>query len=216
MVLLKEACQFRKRVSGMTGIKTGTGGTVAGREVFRSAMPVKSAKPEKTVRVKGEQISVKADRQETILDQYRVQGVELELSGDQPESIYTEEDLEKMRADAEMKNLQEMYQENLEAAKEAAEAAGEGFEDLGRALEIARRMMHGDIVPASDEKFLMDFNRDIYMGAKNMQALAKNDDPEKYDSILEDEEGEGAGVTADGPDITVDATGLNLCQPNMG
>ena len=43
----------------MTGIKTGTGGTVAGREVFRSAMPVKSAKPEKTVRVKGEQISVK-------------------------------------------------------------------------------------------------------------------------------------------------------------
>ncbi len=200
----------------MTGIKTGTGGTVAGQEVFRSAMPVKSAKSEKTVRVKGDQISVKADRQETVLDQYRVQGVELELSGDQPESVYTEEDLEKMRADAEMKNLQEMYQENLEAAKEAAEAAGEGFEDLGRALEIARRMMHGDIVPASDEKFLMDFNRDIYMGAKNMQALAKNDDPEKYDSILEDEEGEGAGVTADGPDITVDATGLNLCQPNMG
>lgn len=200
----------------MTGIKTGTGGTVAGREVFRSAMPPKSSKPEKTVTVKGDQISVKADRQETVLDQYRVQGVDLDLSGVQPESAYTEEDLEKMREDAEMKNLQQMYQENMEAAKEAAEAAGEGFEDLGRALEIARRMMHGDIVPASDEKFLMDFNRDIYMGAKNMQALAKNEDPEKYDSILEDEEGEGAGVTADGSDITVNATGLNLCQPNIG
>lgn len=200
----------------MTGIKTGTGGTVAGREIFRSTLPAKSTKSEKTVTVKGEQISVKADRPDTVLDQYRVQGVDLELSGEQPESVYTEEELEKMRADAEMKNLQQMYQENLEAAKEAAEAAGEGFEDLGRALEIARRMMHGDIVPASDEKFLMDFNRDIYMGAKNMQALAKNDDPEKYDSILEDEEGEGEGVTANGSDITVDASGLNLCQPNMG
>lgn len=189
---------------------------MAGREVFHSAIPAKSAKPEKAVTVKGDQISVKAAQQGTVLDQYRVQGVDLELSGEQPESVYTEEDLEKMRAEAEMKNLQEMYQENLEAAKEAAEAAGEGFEDLGRALEIARRMMHGDIVPASDEKFLMDFNRDIYMGAKNMQALAKNDDPEKYDSLLEDEEGEGAGVTVDGSDITVDATGLNLCQPNMG
>ncbi len=189
---------------------------MAGREVFRSAIPAKSAKPKKTVTVKEDQISVKAAQPGTVLDQYRVQGVDLELSGEQPESVYTEEDLEKMRAEAEMKNLQEMYQENLEAAKEAAEAAGEGFEDLGRALEIARRMMHGDIVPASDEKFLMDFNRDIYMGAKNMQALAKNDDPEKYDSLLEDEEGEGAGVTADGPDITVDASGLNLCQPNMG
>ena len=200
----------------MTGINTGTGGTVAGREVFRSAIPAKSAKPKNTVTVKEDQISVKAAQPGTVLDQYWVQGVDLELSGEQPESVYTEEDLEKMRAEAEMKNLQEMYQENLEAAKEAAEAAGEGFEDLGRALEIARRMMHGDIVPASDEKFLMDFNRDIYMGAKNMQALAKNDDPEKYDSLLEDEEGEGAGVTADGPDITVDASGLNLCQPNMG
>lgn len=189
---------------------------MAGREVFRSAIPAKSAKPKKTVTVKEDQISVKAAQPGTVLDQYRVQGVDLELSGEQPESVYTEEDLEKMRAEAEMKSLQEMYQENLEAAKEAAEAAGEGFEDLGRALEIARRMMHGDIVPASDEKFLMDFNRDIYMGAKNMQALAKNDDPEKYDSLLEDEEGEGAGVTADGPDITVDASGLNLCQPNMG
>lgn len=189
---------------------------MAGREVFRSAIPAKSAKPKKTVTVKEDQISVKAAQPGTVLDQYRVQGVDLELSGEQPESVYTEEDLEKMRAEAEMKNLQEMYQENLEAAKEAAEAAGEGFEDLGRALEIARRMMHGDIVPASDEKFLMDFNRDIYMGAKNMQALAKNDDPEKYDSLLEDEEGEGAGVTVDGSDITVDATGLNLCQPNMG
>lgn len=189
---------------------------MAERDVFRSTLPVKSAKSEKTVTVKGDQISVKADRRETVLDQYRVQGVELELSGEQPESVYTEEDLEKMRADAEMKNLQKMYQENLEAAKEAAEAAGEGFEDLGRALEIARRMMHGDIVPASDEKFLMDFNRDIYMGAKNMQALAKNEDPEKYDSLLEDEEGEGAGVTVGGSDITVDASGLDLCQPNMG
>ncbi len=28
----------------MTGIKTGTGGTVAGREIFRSTLPAKSTK----------------------------------------------------------------------------------------------------------------------------------------------------------------------------
>lgn len=204
----------------MTGIQTGTGGTVAGREFFSSAT---SAKPGQTVSVKGNQISVKADQPESVLHQYRVQGVDLELSGEQPEGIYTEEELEKKREEEEMRKLQEMYQENLEASKKAAEAAGEGFEDLGRALEIARRMMHGDIVPPSDEKFLMDYNRDIYLGAKNMQALAKNDDPKKYDSILEDEESgedgaapEGSGVKVDGTKVTVSAGKLNLCQPEKG
>lgn len=150
---------------------------------------------------------------QTRMQQYKVQGVELELSGEF--SKFTEEELEEMKKSEEMQSLAAMYQEQLESAKEAAKAAGEGVEDMGKALEIARRMMHGDIVPPSDEKFLMDYNKDVYMAAKNMQAMAKNQKPKKYDSLSEEEEGEGEGgkasVSAEGGDLVIDASGLNLC-----
>lgn len=189
----------------MTSIMS-TGSTVSGQGI--SAVDHSSRG---SVSVQGNQINVKAGRTGTLLDQYRSQGVDLDLSEMPVSGKFTEEELEKMQKEKEENWLRESYQEQLEAAKESAEAAGEGFEDMGRALEIARRMMHGDHVPASDEKFLMDYNRDIYMGAKNMQALAKNDDPKDYDSILEDEEEESV-VSSEGGGVTISATGLNLCN----
>lgn len=127
---------------------------------------------------------------DTWLEQYRENGVDLELNS----------------------SLQKLYQEQAEAARKNAEAAGEGFEDMGRALEIARRLMHGDRVPGSDEKFLMDYNRDLYMSAKNMQALAKNKDPKDYDSVLEEEEKQEAVERDSAGNLTIDASGLELCQ----
>lgn len=160
----------------------------------------------------GQATTAKAAKQ-TQMQQYKVQGVELELSGEF--SKFTEEELEEMKKSEEMQSLAAMYQEQLESAKEAAKAAGEGVEDMGKALEIARRMMHGDIVPPSDEKFLMDYNKDVYMAAKNMQAMAKNEKPKKYDSLSEEEAGEGEGgrasVSEEGADLVIDASGLNLC-----
>lgn len=82
-----------------------------------------------------------------------------------------------------------MYQEMLENANEAAKAQGEGFGDLAKALEIARRILNGDIVPRQDEQFLMEFNSEIYMRVKSM-AKAK-EDPEEYDTLMEDEEDGG-------------------------
>lgn len=162
--------------------------------------------------VSGNTVHVKADGTGGILEKYRSQGVELELSGEQPEGKFTEEDLAADREEKERKFLQESYQEQAEAAKKNAEAEGEGFRDMGRALEIARRLSHGDRVPASDEKFLMDYDKDMYLGAKTMQALAQNEDPKKYKSILEEEEEDGEGVKAEDGEITIDASGLNLCQ----
>lgn len=158
-----------------------------------------------------DQIQVKAPKQ-SLLQQYKSQGVDLELS--EEFSKFTEEELEEMKKSEEMQSLAQMYQEQLESAKKAAEAAGEGFEDMGKALEIARRLMHGDIVPSSDEKFLMDYNKDVYMAAKNMQMMAQNEKSKKYDSILEDEEEEGeegsASVRQEGGDLVIDASALNL------
>ncbi len=79
-----------------------------------------------------------------------------------------------------------MYQEMLEKANEAAEAQGEGFADLAKALEIARRILNGDIVPAQDEQFLMEFNSEIYMRVKSM--AKEKDDPKEYDTLMEEEE----------------------------
>ncbi len=117
-------------------------------------------------------------------------------------------------------NEKQMYQDMLENAKEAAESQGEGFGDLAKALEIARRILNGDIVPAQDEKFLMEFNSEMYMRVKSMAEL--KEDPEKYDSLLEDEEEQGKsgsgssgraggdskteGAPADGGDASVEGT----------
>lgn len=87
-----------------------------------------------------------------------------------------------------------MYQEMLEKANEAAEAQEEGYGDLAKALEIARRILNGDIVPSQDEQFLMEFNSEIYMRVKSM-AKAK-EDPEEYDTLLEEEEDDKSEKTA--------------------
>lgn len=168
----------------------------------------------KSVSVKGDRIQVNAAKQRTILDEYRNSGVDLEISGvAAEESVFTEEELDQMRKEEAEKRMRESYQQQAESAKEAAEGMSEEFGDLAKAVEIARRLMHGDIVPQSDEKFLMDFDKDMYLGAKSMQALAQNEDKKKYDSILEEEEEEeGSSVSMEAGDVVIDASKLNLCQ----
>ena len=48
--------------------------------------------------------------------------------------------------------------------------------------------MNGGIVPPSDEKKLMEYNMEMYQVAKNMGALAKQKEKEKYDSLWDEEE----------------------------
>lgn len=93
-----------------------------------------------------------------------------------------------------------MYQEMLESANEAAEAQGEGYADMAKALEIARRILNGDIVPAQDEKFLMEYNSEIYMRVKSMAKV--KEDPEEYDTLLEEEEDEGTKKNSGSGDIS--------------
>ena len=60
---------------------------------------------------------------------------------------------------------------NSIASKQQADAMKEYGEEMMKCLEIARRISRGDIVPAQDEKKLMDFNMDIYKMAKEMAAV---------------------------------------------
>lgn len=85
-------------------------------------------------------------------------------------------------------NLKEMYQQQLEAAKESAKAMGEGMDDLGKILEISRRISKGDKVPASDEKKLMEYDSGLYMAAKAAAMLHANEKHKEHSSLFEEEE----------------------------
>jgi len=99
---------------------------------------------------------------------------------------------------------------NLVSAKQQGEAMEDYVEDLGKIMEVARRIMKGGIVPASDERKLMEYSMEMYQAAKNMGALAK--EREEYDSLWDDKEekveygnpveiADAAEVFSEGPDI---------------
>ena len=77
---------------------------------------------------------------------------------------------------------------NMEVAKQQGEAMEESVEDLGKIMEVARRLMDGDIVPPTDEKKLMEYSMELYQAAKNIGALMKQKERKEYDSLWEEEE----------------------------
>ena len=77
---------------------------------------------------------------------------------------------------------------NMVSAEQQGEAMQEYAEDLGKIMEVARRIMRGDIVPGSDEKKLMEHSMELYQAAKNIGAMVKQKEREEHDSLWEDEE----------------------------
>ena len=81
---------------------------------------------------------------------------------------------------------------NMEVAKQQGEAMEESMIDLGKIMEVARRIMKGGIVPPQDEQKLMEYSMELYQTAKNMAALIEHREREEYDSLWEEEEAEEA------------------------
>ena len=79
---------------------------------------------------------------------------------------------------------------NLESTRQQGEAARKMGEDMAKIMTVFRRMAHGDIVPQTDEKKLMEFDDKMYASAKNLQTMAmmREKEREKHDSLWEDEE----------------------------
>lgn len=77
---------------------------------------------------------------------------------------------------------------NMVSAEQQGEAMQEYAEDLGKIMEVARRIMKGDIVPGSDEKKLMEHSMELYQAAKNIGAMVRQKEREEHDSLWEDEE----------------------------
>ena len=77
---------------------------------------------------------------------------------------------------------------NAEASRQQGEAMGEYAQDMAKLMEVARRISKGGIVPATDEKKLMEYNLEMYMAAKNMGSLIRQQEREKHDSLWKEEE----------------------------
>ena len=77
---------------------------------------------------------------------------------------------------------------NMVSAEQQGDAMEEYAEDLGKIMEVARRIMKGDIVPGSDEKKLMEHSMELYQAAKNIGAMVRQKERQEHDSLWEDEE----------------------------
>jgi len=81
-----------------------------------------------------------------------------------------------------LNRLKQMQEQN----RKANEKREEEGDELAKIMTIFRRIANGDIVPASDEQKLMEYNKEMYMAAKNIASMKENDDPEEYDSVDKD------------------------------
>lgn len=77
---------------------------------------------------------------------------------------------------------------NATVADQQADASAEYAADMAKIMEVARRIMKGAIVPASDEKKLMEYSEEMYHTAKSVGSMVRRQKREKYDSLWEDEE----------------------------
>ena len=76
---------------------------------------------------------------------------------------------------------------NATVADQQADAAKEYAVNMGKIMEVARRLMKGGIVPASDERKLMEFSMELYQAAKNIGSLFRKK-KEEYDSLWKDDD----------------------------
>ncbi len=64
------------------------------------------------------------------------------------------------------------------------------YEDFAKLIEIANRISKGDVVPASDEKKLLEAEPDMYLQAKTTAMLNVNKKRKKHKALFKDEEKE--------------------------
>ena len=79
----------------------------------------------------------------------------------------------------------ERMREELKRIQEQADAMGEGFGALTKALRISMRIMAGDNVPDSDDKFLLENFPEMHMRAWMLRRM--KEDPVDHKSVLDDD-----------------------------
>lgn len=94
------------------------------------------------------------------------------------EQFYTDRDAEAERYVAEF---------NSHVAQQQQEVSEDTAADMAKALETARRIANGDIVPAIDEKKLLECSEELYRTAKAAAMLHEMEEHRKDKSLYENE-----------------------------
>lgn len=118
-----------------------------------------------------------------------------------------------------MENIMEAYMAGFsaEAARQQSDLMEEYAEDLAKIVEVARRIADGGVVPANDEKKLMEFSMEMYMAAKNMAVLNELKEKEEYESLWgEEEEPEEYDPEGAGNNTEVSGEAPELIDPQDG
>lgn len=115
---------------------------------------------------------------------------------------------------------------NATVAEQQADAGAEYAAEMAKIMEVARRIMRGAIVPAADERKLMEFSEEMYQTAKSVGAMVQRRKKEKYDSLWEDEEkkeyddprevAENAEAASAGPEVVDVADTMAQAVPATG
>jgi len=91
------------------------------------------------------------------------------------------------------------------ASKQQSDAMADQAKEMNKIMLVARRIMHGDKVPAKDEKKLMEYDPKLYMMAKNAAAMLEMRKRKEHKSLWEDEEEKeqisATEAFADGPEV---------------
>ena len=98
-----------------------------------------------------------------------------------------------------LQNEQQRMTEQMDSARQTAEAQNEQFRNMQIAMEIAARIMRGDNVPLCDKEFLLEHSPGMFklaMSARNHN----NEDPEDHDALSRDRD-ESPAVRVLGEDV---------------
>ncbi|MDD6328191.1 MAG: hypothetical protein PUA62_07065 [Lachnospiraceae bacterium] len=98
------------------------------------------------------------------------------------------------------------------SSEQQGDAMADAAKEQSKIMEVARRIMHGDKVPSSDEQKLMEYDWKLYSMAKNVAAMLEIQKKRKeHKSLWEDEEvselkdpceeADNTEAFADGPEV---------------
>ena len=101
--------------------------------------------------------------------------------------VLEQEEAEKTRLDI-SEAVREILQKRAEENKKASDKADETSAELGKIMEIARRIARGDQVPQKDEKKLMEYSAELYKMAKSAAMLNLLKKRKKHKSLFDEDE----------------------------
>lgn len=117
-------------------------------------------------------------------------GQEVILSNEEDVLVLTEKAGRQLVEDR--RNYGSMLQMQAQmAAQRTQDAASKKYaKDQAKVMSVFRAMAKGDIVPASDEKKLMEYSSELYQSAKMAQSLALQTERRKHKSQWDEKEEE--------------------------